>query len=623
MRYLMLLPLLLLSALSHAETVWLNDQWDVVDAEAKASYYLRQHPVEQDGRWPITLYYKGSETPRYTSFLNGPSLQDDLLVGAFTFYHANGQISSVGQRSDSGQHEGVTRFYDDAGVLTHENSYRNGEPHGLQKSYQANGQLDRIYWADQGKATGVDAHYYEDGSLKSTHSLHNNEAHGEQNAYYPDGQLRERTHYTHGVQLGEKVRYHADGQLAYRATYSAEGLDGTSVSYYKDGQMQREDVMRKGKRHGLARFWAENGQLTQATHYRNDKRHGESRHYDANGMLERLEHYENSREIGEQRRYHSGSEQVQRISHYDQQHRLTRQQHFEPNGEMSQDISIRYRQGHAVRDSRYFEAGVLSRRQQNDDGRDWQLTERFDAEGTLVGREERLGYSLEGLYLTRGDLGWTGPAYEQRVNYQNGRQHGDYERRLLSGELLEQGEYAEGVKVGRWEYRDDYSHRIEHFNRKGQYDGEQRYLMPDGQLKRLAHYRNDQLQGAYEEYDEDGRLIAKGSYQDNQRHGAWQHLDDYELQHLLWQGEYHQGDKVGDWVAHSAAGYVTGREQYDDQGCAQGAFYYFTDEGLLTGVARYRDGERHGSSISYINGRAYSCSVYDQGSLVSEDCNDG
>lgn len=619
MRYLMLL-LVLASACVHAESVWLDDDWHPVDTAEQASFYMESMPEEVDGLWPVKVFYKDSEVARFEGALKGGPLPGKhQAVGPYIYRHANGQLLSTGRRNELGQFEGPTRSYDAQGVLQTENNYVASEAAGLQKSFHPNGQLERIHWVRNGMQEGVDAHYYEDGSLQATHSLSRGKAHGTQREYHPNGQLRERSHYVKGSRQGEILRYHPDGQLAYQATDTAQGLDGTAVSYYENGQTQREDQMRKGKRHGLYRYWYESGQLMEESHYRNGKQHGESRRYDEQGLLTSSKQYTSGRPVGEHRDYFANSEQVESISRFDDQHRLVLTQEFDRDGSKVEEARVRYIKGNELREREIYSAGGAMRRWSSDKARNWSLVEAFDEQGELIGRQESIDNRWQGLQINRGNLGWTGPEYETRSHYHKGKQQGAYESRLLTGELIEQGEYADDHKVGRWEYRDERVHRINHYNAQGQEHGEQRESTPDGELRMLAHYRNGKLHGAYEEYNSTGRLQAKGEYRDDRRHGAWQFQDPYEVRFMLWQGEYRQGDQVGDWEARSEAGYVTGRQQYDDQGRAQGRFYTFSDDGLLTEVERYRDGQRHGESISYVGGKPLLRARYENGERLPDE----
>lgn len=618
MRYLMLL-LVLASTFARAETVWLDDDWHPVDTAEQASFYMKSMPEKVDGRWPVKVFFKDSEVARFEGTLKGGPLPGKHpAVGPYIYRHANGQLLSTGRRNEQGQFEGPTRSYDAQGVLQTENNYVASEAAGLQKRFHPNGQLERIHWLKGGEQDGVDAHYYEDGSLQATHSLRRGKAHGVQREYHPNGQLRERSHYVKGSRRGEVVRYHSNGQLAYRATDTAQGLEGMATRYYANGHRQSEDPMRKGKRHGPYRYWYESGQLQEETHYRNGRQQGESRRYDEKGRLTRIQHYRDNRPVGEHRDYFANSDQVESISRYDDRHRLVLTQKFDRDGSKVEEARVRYINGNELREREIFSAGAVMRRWSSDKARNWSLVEAFDEQGELIGRQESFDNRWQGLQINRGNLGWTGPEYETRSHYRKGKRHGVHASRLLTGELIEQGEYADDHRVGRWEYRDERVHRINHYNAQGQEHGEQRESTPEGQLLLSAHYRNGKLNGAYEEYNSEGRLQAKGEYREDRRHGLWQYQDPYEVRLMRWQGEYRQGDQVGDWVAHSAAGYVTGRQQYDDQGRAQGSFYTFSDEGLLTEIERYRDGLLHGERTSYVGGKPLLRSTYRQGERLPD-----
>ncbi|WP_368873287.1 toxin-antitoxin system YwqK family antitoxin [Shewanella algae] len=622
MRVLILLCCLM-SWMASAETVWLNDDWQVVDREQQASFYVKDPQTQDQHGWQTTIYYVGSDTPRFKGSFAKPGIFQNAL-GSYQFFHNNGKLSSDGNYNSNSEMEGPIRFYDEDGILTMEASFVDGKQRGTQKNFYSNGQLEEVYEQLGDKRVGKDSHYYQDGSLQAQHSLVNGLPEGEQLEYYPGGQLRERSLYLAGKLTGERKRYHRNGELSYIDTFGPKGQQGKAYEYWDTGAKEAEYVYVDGQRQGPAKRWHKNGQLSWEGSYLQNREHGESRHYDAQGQLTRVEHYQQGKKVGEQQTFYANSSQLQHLERFDNQGRLVFEQKFAVGGSKTMEFSARFVKDKQILDRQYFKEGKLSSRMQQDMTRVWTLFQKFDASGVVIEREEKLKGKREGLTLQSYQGIWDDEPYIETSYYKEGKLHGAYEKKLVSGKLLEQGEYANDKKVGTWTYLDARNRSTEAYDSQGRLHGEVKKIqVHDGQLLQLAHYRHGQLEGEYQTYNEKGELQAKGNYSQDKRHGQWQYQEPYETQVSLWQGEYHHGKKVGTWLAHSAAGYELGREQYDAKGQEQGSFYYFTEDGLLKKVARYQDGKEHGDTVSYIMGKPYYIQMFKHGEFLgSRDVDD-
>jgi len=63
MRVLLLLSALLMSFNLSAERILLDQEWRLSDVPGEAIYYLEQAPTEQDGEWPVQLFYLETDKP--------------------------------------------------------------------------------------------------------------------------------------------------------------------------------------------------------------------------------------------------------------------------------------------------------------------------------------------------------------------------------------------------------------------------------------------------------------------------------------------------------------------------------------------------------------------------------
>lgn len=530
----------LMSWIASAQVVWLNDDWHAVSDEQQASFYIKQPQVKHNEGWQTTIYYAGSDIPRFKGSFAQPGVYNKA-VGAYEYFHRNGKLASDGSRNHKGEFDGLTRIYDEHGILSME------------------------------------------------------------------------AHYVAGKRLGIQKRFYPNGELSSLETYGIKGREGLAYEYWDSGRVKAEFFYVNNQRQGQAKHWYQNGQLSWEAHYHQNHREGEGRFYDENGLLTRVENHRQNQKVGEQQMFYPRSSQLQELKRYDEQNRLVFEQQFTSDGSKTMEFSRRFVNGQPIQDQQYFKDGKLTSRMQKDIAREWSLYQEFDATGKAVQRKERLKGKLEGLVLESSP--WED--FILHSDYHDGKRHGSYEKRLASGYVREQGEYANDKKVGSWLYQDGNRRRIEHYDNEGRLQGDlKETLLISDQVVRLEHYQQGKLEGAFEQYNEQGQLQGKGHYLNGARHGQWQYQQPDEERVMLWQGEYRQGTKIGVWQALSANGYELGREQYDANGLAQGSFYYFEESGLLTKVARYQDGQQHGDTVSYFSGKPYRRESFKQGEFL-------
>lgn len=116
------------------------------------------------------------------------------------------------------------------------------------------------------------------------------------------------------------------------------------------------------------------------------------------------------------------------------------------------------------------------------------------------------------------------------------------------GKLISEGHMTNKLFVGKWVYYHNKTNGImtvEHYNDKGQLEGEKVVYYPNGQIAEQSHYvngkldgiskvfsergvlikeftyENDVLNGLSKYYDADGKMLAEGAYRNDQKHGIW------------------------------------------------------------------------------------------------------
>ncbi|KFZ36625.1 hypothetical protein HR45_15105 [Shewanella mangrovi] len=598
MRYWIGLLCLLSSGINAAE-LWLDKAWKPV-SKTQASYYMEiAEQANADGMWPVKVFYKQGMVPRFEGLLDKPMQPDQAkATGPYKYFHPNGALLSDGSRDQNGNFTGVTRFFDEQGRLT-----------------------DIQHFADD-KQVGEQTSFWPDGSKKLVYQLQEGKKQGELLQYYQGGQLQLREVYRDGKLNGEQRSYHDNGKLAQTAFYQAGKREGELTIYNAEGGKSEVRVFRHNQRHGLSQRWDKNGQLIAKVSYAEGKRDGDSIEWGSDGSLYRHYRYVAGKQVGEQHLYYHSSEQLMREQHYDDAGQLLVEIRYEKNGNKQRETHYDYSEKQPKTEMIVYKNGLLFFKRQRDPNQQWQLEQEFDQQGNVTESLPYRNQRLDGDFI-KTVSSWSGQNLRRITgHYQQGKLNGEYQEvDISSGLSAAKGTYRQDEKVGEWHYRDDNSQRVEHYDQQGRKNGKLLETTLDGKLLRLEHYKQDQLVGEFEQRDSEGLLLGKGDYVGGKRDGDWQYRDDFDKDRF-WQGRYRLGNKVGDWRANSRHGYLLGAEQYDQQGRAQGKFYTFAEDGLLTELHHYRNGQQHGEQIYYANGNVYRTEIYRDGEYIESKSDD-
>lgn len=245
--------------------------------------------------------------------------KDEVLTGAWIFYHDNGQVKSKGNFNDNGEKNGDWDFYYDNGKPKQKNSYVNGKYEGrftswftngnisVQTSYKDN-KLDGEYtsWYYNGllqtvnhyvddKKEGVEKNYTYDGFPDYTAVYKNDELEEKVIVYYNNGNVSLEKNYTNGKLNGAYKKYNAFNILTIDGFYEQGTPTGTWKEYYDSKALKNEYTYLNGEIDGLYKFYHENGKPAETLQYTKGKANGKDENFDEDGIKYSESIYENGR----------------------------------------------------------------------------------------------------------------------------------------------------------------------------------------------------------------------------------------------------------------------------------------------------------------------------------------
>jgi uncharacterized protein len=457
-------------------------------------------------------------------------MKDGKPDGYWKTYYVTGVIKSEGKRTNF-LLDSIWNFYNQAGELTEQISYKLGEKSGYSNKY--------IYDNPQnpGQPTLISKELYVNGKKE-----------GASYYYHPTGELKLIVYYSDGKKQGLSREFSKDSTLI------------TVVQYKDNYVVDRERVNRvddKGNKQGVFREYYANGKLKREENYLDNQLHGYYREFDGKGELVMAMRYERGQiveEIDEDIR-----ELLDMKSTFDEKGRLI----F--TGGYKDEVPVGIHRffdtaGVVVNAYLYNELGQkISEGIIDEQGRkkgpwtDFYPTGEVRAKGTYLDNERSGSWTY---YYQKGGIEQKGRFEKDRLqgiwnwyypngnkwreeSYFNGREDGMFVEYDLGGNILTKGDYIGGEKEGEWiyhvgdnmekgsyviglregvwrSYYPDGTLKYEGTYSQGNPDKRHKYYYPDGKIKEEQYYEMGIRESNWKKYDPEGNLVLTITYKNNQ-----------------------------------------------------------------------------------------------------------
>jgi len=491
------------------------------------------------GVWHMQLSGQGDEIengfvqifyPNNNQVSSEGTMRDGKPDAYWRTYYVSGVIKSEGKRTNF-LLDSLWNFYNQAGEMTEQISYKIGERSGYANKYIFNNPQN------PGQATLTSSELYVMGKKE-----------GNSYYYHPTGELKLIVFYKDGKKQGLSREFSKDSTLI-------------TVVQYKDNYVtDRERVNRKdeeGNKQGTFREYYENGRIKKEEHYLNNKLHGYYREFDGRGELVMAMRYERGtivEEIDEDMK-----ELLDMKSTYDQQGRLI--------------FTGGYKEGVPVGIHRFFDtAGVVENAHLYNE-----LGQKV-SEGVIDEQGNRKG-------------GWTDfyPTGEVRAkgNYLNNQRSGSWTYFFGKGAIEQKGRFERDRYMGLWNwfYPNGNKWREEsYFN--GREDGMFVEYDPVGNILTKGDYIGGEKEGEW--IYQVGDHEERGSYVIGLREGTWNYY--YHSGALKYEGSYSQGNPDKRHKYYYPDG-TPKEEQYYELGIREKNWKKYDEEGNLVMTITYKNNE--------------------------------
>jgi antitoxin component YwqK of YwqJK toxin-antitoxin module len=459
---------------------------------------------------------------------------------------------------------GYQAFTYPGGQVASEGMLRDGRPDGLWKTYYENGQLKSIGKRTDFLLDSTWVFFSEVGDTSLIVNYKRDLKNGPRFTFGKDDIVMEP--FVNDVRQGEGKRYDLKRHLIQTVTYKNGVEEGISpvfdttgllceiITYKKGFVMTREAINRydrEGKKHGYWKTFFDDWSVHTECYYRHGMRDGFYKEYDEKGNLKKITKFVND---------------VEQVVESDMKPLVVQHEYY-PNGKVKREASFRDgkregvwrefdEQGNVLNSQTYQKGVLVGQGIVDTDGKRRGLFKEFYPDNSL--RAE--GVFVDGLrsgewkfYYHNGQIQEIGSYKEGQPDgiwtwyYDNGQKqieeqffkgtpNGSYKEYDSRGNIIVTGTYFYGMKNGKW------TEEI-------------------GDMRTQGEYRNDKQIGEWVSYYDNDKLAFKGTF--NAGYPDGEHFFYYQNGRLREVQKYAAGVKHGDWKKYLDTGELYFTVTYD------------------------------------------------------------
>lgn len=165
------------------DTTYFDSKWK--ETGGTNAFYYRIEIKIDDGFERTDFFASNNQIQMQGKYL---SLNPEIKIGEFKWYHANGKLKHIGEYSDN-KEIGTHKWYFDNGEIEAIENYTTGKFDGEYKEFYKNGKPSSETSFSNGLQNGLTKYYREDGSLHSQGQFKNGDRDGIWKYYNEQGDI--------------------------------------------------------------------------------------------------------------------------------------------------------------------------------------------------------------------------------------------------------------------------------------------------------------------------------------------------------------------------------------------------------------------------------------------------
>lgn len=300
-----------------------------------STVYLDTNGVERGSfgqmNGKIELSDPSNSYTRFFGYYNSGEIE-----GITKWYDAEKNLITEGENVN-GEREGLWKYYDNA-KLYKTIEYKNGEKHGESIEFHPNGKKRSVVKYLYGSLQGLTTYYFANGNKESEFNYLDDKRHGRMVTYGTDGSVQQFRYYDRGVLLsysyldktGKEIEpipvkkeessftvYYQSGKKAVEQVRVQGLIHGKYVEYYPNGTVYVEGSYYYGDLQGTYITYHPNGKKKQEGVYVNDDYEGLVTIYYESGKVKETIEYRVGVQHGEHKMYAEDGKLTKTYVYYD------------------------------------------------------------------------------------------------------------------------------------------------------------------------------------------------------------------------------------------------------------------------------------------------------------------
>ena len=459
---------------------------------------------------------------------------------------------------------GYQAFTYPGGQVASEGMLRDGRPDGLWKTYYENGQLKSIGKRTDFLLDSTWLFFSEVGDTSLIVNYKRDLKNGPRFTFGKDDIVMEP--FVNDVRQGEGKRYDLKRHLIQTVTYKNGVEEGISpvfdttgllceiITYKKGFVMTREAINRydrEGKKHGYWKTFFDDWSVHTECYYRHGMRDGFYKEYDERGNLKKITKFVND---------------VEQVVESDMKPLVVQHEYY-PNGKVKREASFRDgkregvwrefdEQGNVLNSQTYQKGVLVGQGIVDTDGKRRGLYKEFYSDSTL--RAE--GVFVDGLRSGEWEFYYHNGQIQEIGSYQEGQPDGIWTWYYDNGQKQIEEQFFKGTPNG---FYKEYDSRGNIIVTGTYFDGMKngKWTEEIGDMRTHGEYRNDKQIGEWVSYYDNDKLAFKGTF--NAGYPDGEHFFYYQNGRLREIQKYAAGVKHGDWKKYLDTGELYFTVTYD------------------------------------------------------------